>query len=165
MDMETVKEEEKLNLEAESQPKEAAPILKKFPKRIIEKGTALLILGALLTVLAGIGSGWLLSGKSLGRAKSGSVITSNGKELKEAGVTDTSAFPHTVEGILKEGGIEGEGTHHLDRGLGAGKDVYLTSTVVDLQSFVDKKVQVWGETISGKHAGWLMDVGRIKVLD
>jgi hypothetical protein len=48
--------------------------------------------------------------------------------------------------------------------LGEDKYVYLTSTVIDLQSFVGKKVKVWGETLSGLHAGWLMDVGKIKVV-
>jgi hypothetical protein len=85
----------------------------------------------------------------------------------EAGLEDESAFTEeqSPEGILKEGGIEGEGTHHLDRGLGEDKYVYLTSTVIDLQSFVGKKVKVWGESLAGLKAGWLMDVGKIKVIE
>ncbi len=43
--------------------------------------------------------------------------------------------------------------------------VYLTSTVIDLESFAGKKVQIWGETTSAQKAGWLMDVGKVKVLD
>jgi hypothetical protein len=49
--------------------------------------------------------------------------------------------------------------------MGEHKYVYLTSSVVDLQSFVGKKVQVWGETLAGQSAGWLMDVGKVKVID
>jgi hypothetical protein len=92
---------------------------------------------------------------------------SKGVEVSEteAGLTDNGNFSDTAEGILVEGGIEGEGTYHLDRGTGPTKYVYLTSSVFDLQSFVGKKVQVWGETISGLHAGWLMDVGKLKVID
>jgi hypothetical protein len=66
---------------------------------------------------------------------------------------------------LEEGGIDGEGTHHLVRDGGPSKSVYLTSTVIDLDSFAGKKVKVWGETISARKAGWLMDVGKIKIIE
>lgn len=139
-------------------------VLKSFPKKLPAKGTILLAIGALLVVLAGVGTGWLLSRKG-GEASSGVTQTGGSKDLTEAGVMDEKAFPDSAEGVLKEGGINGEGTHHLDRGLGPTKDVYLTSTGFDLQGFVDKKVKVWGETVAGKHAGWLMDVGKIKVIE
>ncbi len=66
---------------------------------------------------------------------------------------------------MEEGGIDGEGTYHLVRDGGPTKNVYMSSTVIDLGQFKGKKVQVWGQTISGKKAGWLMDVGKIKVLE
>jgi len=53
----------------------------------------------------------------------------------------------------------------LERTGGASQNVYLTSTVIDLQSFVGKNVQVWGDTLSGQKAGWLMDVGKIKTVE
>ena len=137
-------------------------ILKSFPKKLPARGTVILAIGAILVVLVGVGTGWLLSKKGE-KTSSGVAQTGGSKDLTEAGVMDEKAFPDSAEGVLKEGGIDGEGTHHLDRGLGPTKDVYLTSTVVDLQGFVDKKVKVWGETVSGTHAGWLMDVGKIKV--
>lgn len=141
-------------------------MLKKFPKDS-KKGKLLMALGAFLVVLVGVGAGWLLSGKKLGSSTSSSeekmpdVKVSN----TEAGVSDTSAFPDEAEGTLKEGGIDGEGTYHLERPGGESKYVYLTSTVIDLGSFVDKDVKVWGETVSGKKAGWLMDVGKIQVVE
>ena len=46
----------------------------------------------------------------------------------------------------------------------ASQNVYLTSSVIDLSKYTGKKVQVWGETFQGQKAGWLMDVGRIKLL-
>ncbi len=148
------------------QPKQA--ILKEFPKGTQKKKTYLLMLGSIAVVLGGIITGYFLSGgkanntKVAGPEETTEIIRNDGME---AGVKDTSTFPDEAEGILVKGGIEGEGTHHLDRGLGPEKMVYLTSTVIDLESFVDKKVKVWGETISGKHAGWLMDVGKIKTID
>ena len=78
---------------------------------------------------------------------------------------DVKTFRDRAEGTLKEGGIDSEGTHHLERPGGTSQSVYLTSSVVDLDQFIDKKVEVWGETIGAKKAGWLMDVGKIKILE
>jgi hypothetical protein len=113
-------------------------------------------------VLAGIGAGYLLSGKKFSTPKS---ITSTESGGKEAGIADTATFKDTATGTLEEGGVAGEGTHHLVRTGGASQTVYLTSTVIDLESFVGKNVQVWGQTISARKAGWLMDVGKVKVTE
>ncbi len=121
---------------------------------------------SIIIVLAGIGTGYLLSG--VGRNSSSgfnkfdnAVIVSE----KEAGISDESKFSTTTDGVLEEGGIGGEGNYHLVRGSGPSQYAYLTSTSVDLSTFVGKKVQIWGETMSGKKAGWLIDVGKIKVLE
>ncbi len=117
----------------------------------------------LVVVLAGVATGYMLSGAS---ASSGEPTPTSNVAEEKAGVTvDESAFPDVATGILNEGGIEGEGTHYLDTGLGAEKYVYLLSTVIDLQSFVGKKVEVNGQTLAAENAGWLMDVGRVKVLE
>lgn len=148
--------------------KDGGDILKSFPKRKVKTNTLFLVVASLVVVLAGVGTGWLLSGKSSGKVtesgqKDSSSVTQ--KSDTEAGVNDTSAFPQEAEGMLVEGGIENDGTHHLERPGGVSQNVYLTSTVIDLQSFVGKKVKIWGETISGQKAGWLMDVGKIKVIE
>jgi len=44
-------------------------------------------------------------------------------------------FPDKTEGVLREGGIEGEGNFHLERPGGESQNVYLTSTTVDLELF------------------------------
>ena len=144
---------------------------KEQPTQILKKISApkenllLIAILAIGVVLAGVGSGWVLSQRKAGGSESGSkTVVSNG-EVKEAGLTDESVFKDTAEGVLEEGGINGEGTHHLVRDGGPSRYVYLSSTVIDLGGFVGKKVQVWGETIGGKKAGWLIDVGRIKVLE
>lgn len=146
----------------------AVPSVVKEPlvKKIMpsgRNGNFLLIGIALVVVLAGILTGWVFSGK---KAASGSATVPGAKTTqKEAGLADEKTFRDSAEGVLKSGGIAGEGTHHLERDGGPSQNVYLTSTVIDLESFVDKKVQVWGETISARKAGWLMDVGKIKVVD
>lgn len=140
------------------------PLVKKIPSSNSKKNTIFLILGAFLVVLLGIVTGWFMSGMNKGSTSSSEVatVTENG-EVVEAG--NASEEDDTAEGVLNEGGIEGEGTHYLDRNAGPDKMVYLTSTVVDLQSFVGKKVQVWGQTIASDNAPWLMDVGKIKALE
>lgn len=125
-----------------------------------------IILGTIsvVVVLAGIGMGYLFSGvgrKTPAMGTNGEIkVTQN-----EAGITDESKFSTTTDGILEEGGIGGEGTYHLIRGSGPSQYAYLTSSVIDLGAFVGKKVQIWGETVSGKKAGWLIDVGKIKVVE
>jgi hypothetical protein len=138
-------------------------MVKKFPKFNI-KTAAPYIVAVVLVVLAGVGTGWLLSGGPQSLKGTQSVPGAK-KTANEAGLADEKTFRDSAEGVLEEGGINGEGTHHLVREGGSSQNVYLTSTVIDLQSFVGKKVTVWGETISAKKAGWLMDVGKIKVVD
>lgn len=143
-------------------------VMKTFPKGI-RKNNVLMVVATLLVVILGIASGWVLSGQSSAKSQSSTVDNETEgvtKSDKEAGVSDVSSFDsQSPEGVLVEGGIEGEGTYHLERPGGVSQNVYLTSTVIDLQSFVGKKVKVWGETLSGIKAGWLMDVGKIKVID
>ena len=132
-----------------------------------KKNIATLIVVGILVVSAGAGTGWLLSGGAKGKVLgNGSQAAPGAKETEnEAGIADESTFRDSAEGTIEEGGIDGEGTHHLEREGGESQYVYLTSTVIDLESFVGKKVKIWGETISARKAGWLMDVGKVKVTD
>ena len=117
-----------------------------------------------LILLLGIGAGYLLfriSPPQVAGTSTGTMI----KTATEVGSTDTKTFRDTAEGTLEEGGINGEGTHKLVRPGGVSQTVYLISSVIDLNEFVGKKVQVWGETIDAQRAGWLMDVGRVKIIE
>lgn len=125
----------------------------------------------LIVILAGVGSGWFLthSGASqVGVQNKEGYSTAPGakvdSEAKEVG-SDQANFNTQAEGLLQKGGIEGEGTHHLERTGGVSQNVYLTSSVVDLDQFVGEKIQVFGETFQAKKAGWLMDVGKVKILE
>lgn len=121
-----------------------------------------------IMLLLGIGTGYIASNVS-GSGTKGPVSiggSSDSGEIKKGatfGVSDTKQFPDTAEGVMKEGGVEGEGAFHLERPGGESQNVYLTSAVVDLSQFIDKKVKVWGQTQTAKHAGWLMDVGKLEV--
>lgn len=94
----------------------------------------------------------------------GSVQTATAEKGAIFGSEDEGTFVDSAEGTLREGGIEGEGAYHLERPGGASQNVYLTSSVIDLSTFVGKKVKVWGETNTAQKAGWLMDVGRLQIL-
>lgn len=127
-------------------------------------------------ILLGLGSGFFFAQRRLLIVSGGTgvVAGSTPQELTSStsikkgdtfGSADEATFRDQAEGILMAGGIEGEGSHHIERGANATQWVYITSSVVDLDLLVGHRVAVWGETNQGKKAGWLMDVGRVKVLE
>jgi len=75
------------------------------------------------------------------------------------------SFTDTATGTIVKDGINGEGTHTLQREGGKTQNAALTSSTVDLDLFVGKKVEIKGETNSSKKAGWFLDVGIIKILE
>ncbi len=90
-----------------------------------------------------------------GRIKKGDIF----------GIQDESTFKDSAQGYLEMGGLNGEGSHKLLRPGGESQTVYLTSTVTDLDRLVNMEVKVWGETYKGQKAGWLMDVGKVEVIE
>lgn len=148
----------------------AAGAKQELMHKMTEKNSSFLtpkLLGILLVVvLLGIGSGYLLAHKNGSSVTPGKRLLGGGVEKgKIYGDGDAATFKDTAEGVLKEGGIEGEGQYHLVRPGGDSQNVYMTSSLVDLSLFIDKKVKVWGATQTAQHAGWLMDVGKVQVLE
>lgn len=121
------------------------------------------IAGACGVVILGVVGAWLISSKfiakSTPKAAPGSIVTST-----SAGMLDPNTKYDTATGNLKDGGLNGTGTHHLENDNGPSHYVYLTSSVVDLSQFVGKKVQVWGQTLASKTVPWLMDVAKVQVV-
>ncbi len=117
--------------------------------------------------LLGIGTGFVLGKQNSTAGKNVPLSKSDNpsEKGKVFGSDDKETFKDTAEGIVKKGGIEGEGQYHLERPPG-GEDqyVYMTSSSVDLSEFINKKIKVWGQTQTAQKAGWLMDVGRVEVL-
>lgn len=118
-------------------------------------------------ILLGAVSGFILASK-----KSSQVVQvgagTNLSQIKTGaifGSSDEKAFKDSAEGMLKKGGIEGEGAYHLERPGGVSQNVYLTSSVLDLSQLVGRKIKVWGETNAAQTAGWLMDVGRAQIIN
>lgn len=117
----------------------------------------------LLVIVLGIFSGYLISQALPQNSSSTKQTTQVIPGKKNYGTKNTKLFPDSTEGVLKKGGINGEGTHHLERKGGPSQNVYLTSSVIDLNQFVNKKVKVWGKTYTAQTAGWLMDVGYLEL--
>ncbi|MBU2592847.1 hypothetical protein KKD61_05355 [Patescibacteria group bacterium] len=133
-----------------------------------------LVAGGFLIIFLGLLSGWGLSKLTHKGVKEEAVgdtmiETANGKvEKLEVGKVygiEDGSFKDSAVGVIGSGGVNGEGTHRLNREGGESQTAYLTSSVLDLDSFVGHKVEVWGETFASQKAGWLLDVGRIKVLE
>ena len=146
-----------LNTEAEVKPVEETPSSAKPKKKMIS--------WFLVLVLLGVGTGFGINYLSQPKMPK-KLATEAGGEIKAGdtfGVEDEAIFSDIAEGTLVAGGIDGEGSHHLEREGGKSQYVYLTSSVIDLDQFVDKKVKIWGQTFEAQKAGWLMDVGRLEI--
>ncbi len=140
-----------------------------------KKKRALTILGV-VAVMAGIATGYggfRLRAKSLGLSNP----LTGGEQIDRVadentiqkgdifGVQDPKTFKDSAEGYLESGGIDGEGSHKLVRPGGDSQTVYLTSSITDLDKFTGMEVKIWGETFKGQKAGWLMDVGRVEIIN
>lgn len=124
-----------------------------------------------VAIVAGVGTGFginKLTANSTGNssAKPISTVPSNGIKAGDVfGSPNESDFKDTATGYLEKGGLDGEGSHKLLRPGGETQTVYLTSSVTDLDEFEGMEIQIWGETFKAQKAGWLMDVGRVKVIN
>lgn len=125
-----------------------------------------------VAVLLGVGTGFILNQRIPSDSLPGGsetpvsqVATGEVKAGDTFGAADPASFVDTATGYLIIGGIDGEGSHSLLREGGESQTVHLTSSVTDLDKFEGMEVKVWGETFRGQKAGWLMDVGRIEVIN
>jgi len=113
---------------------------------------------------------------------SGLVMSSvnKAKNLQSSGVQDpenlspevkesfTQTFRDESEGIIEKNDQldkYAQGTHKLIRPGGESQTAYLTSSVLDLDTYLGKKVKIFGETFGSSQVGWLMDVGKVEILN
>ncbi len=124
----------------------------------------ILAIGAIVIVGLGVVGGMAFA-KMQGKVE-GTTAVNNAvvNKTDEVGSTDMKTFGDTATGKLEKGGLGNDGTHKLVRDGGPSQTVYLISSLVDLDEFVGKTVQVWGQTIKAQKAPWLMDVGRVKIV-
>ncbi|MDO5561259.1 MAG: hypothetical protein Q4G02_00575 [bacterium] len=143
----------------------------------MKKQTTQIIILSVIALIIGLGGSYFFKQKSGTDAEGGanfaggSAIATVAEEGKVKngdifGSNNADEFKDSAQGYLTAGGIgDEEGSHSLLRAGGASQTVYLTSSVTDLDKFVGMEIKVWGETFSGQKAGWLMDVGRVEVIN
>jgi hypothetical protein len=140
----------------------------KIPKSIIA-----------IVVVLGLTSGFWLSrlvplasssDKALIESSKNDAVSTDqisGSEQLDPGVVygnSSAIFSDSAQGVVIAGDINGVGTHILVREGGDSQRVSLTSSTVDLDLFIDKKVLVKGQTNDSQKTGWLLDVGNIKII-
>ncbi len=82
---------------------------------------------------------------------------------QEVGLSDKKSTRDGAIGLLVKSDDLIKGTHKLMRGTDA-LTVYMTSSTMDLDQFVGRGVQIWGETFQRKGIGWFMDAVKLKLL-
>lgn len=121
-----------------------------------------LVIPIVIAVILGIGTGVFLT-----KQKDRGAVNGSPKIIQTEKIIGSTAknFKDNAEGILQrnDSKVITEGTHKLVRG-DESQTVYLTSSVVDLDKYVGSKIKAWGETFKGQKAAWLMDVGKIEIL-
>jgi len=121
-----------------------------------------IIIGVYVVVIAlGVLTGYFLSRSSVISSVSTTTNTAKTGSDKSVGSSDMTTFKDTATGVIEKGGLNGEGTHKLIRDGGPSQTAYLTSSIVDLDEYVGKKVTIWGQTMTAKKVSWLMDVGKL----
>ncbi len=160
---------EKDEVKKTTSKKTIEPIVKELEPMSETKVTVNLpmVVIAAVIVIAGGFTGYVLAKSSGGRGGLSLTSTGGNQAANVSKVVGNKCEQQgeVPEGLLKAGGIDGEGTHHLERDGGPARNVYLTSSVVPLDDYVDKKVRVCGETMAAQEAGWFMDVIKLEVIE
>ena len=139
------------------EPKKTA----KFFAKIVPLLLIIVLIGA------GIFTGLMLSSVNKSKASQGNVLSEENlaPEIKE---NFSQTFKDEAEGIVeKNDDFEkyAQGPWKLIRTGGESQTAYLTSSVMDLDEFIGKKVKVYGETFGSDQVSWLMDVGKVEVIE
>ena len=121
----------------------------------------------IVVIGAGIFTGLMLSSVNKSKASQGNALSEEEltPEIKE---NFSQTFKDEAEGIVeKNDDFEkyAQGPWKLIRTGGESQTAYLTSSVMDLDEFIGKKVKVYGETFGSDQVSWLMDVGKVEVIE
>lgn len=156
-------------LKMEQMPNLSTPAgpLREVPKRSgLSKFLPVIII--IIVVAAGIASGLVLSSRNKFAKQRGEEAKAAIEEEDLSGGQKESfsqTFRDQAEGTVEKNDQldkYAQGTHKLMRPGGEDQTAYLTSSVLDLDQYVGKKVIVYGETFGSSQVGWLMDVGKVE---
>lgn len=123
----------------------------------------------IVVVIVGLGifTGLVLTSVQKAKAQNHQAVSIKEEELStEQQQSFAQTFRDEAEGTVeKNDDLDkyAQGTHKLLRPGGESQTAYLTSSVLDLNEYVGKKVKVFGETFGSSQVGWLMDVGKVEV--
>ena len=149
------------------QVKDQSQIKQPDPKPLSSGGALgrfLPIFIVLVIVTLGIVSGLILASRQKSTTQT-AALGENQETSKQISETLAQTFRDEAEGtIQKNDELDkySQGTHKLMRPGGESQTAYLTSSVLDLDQYVGKKVKVFGETFGSSQVGWLMDVGKVE---
>lgn len=154
-------------MDKDSSQSQQSPItspLRPVPQRA--KLLKLLPIVIIVVIVAfGIFSGLILSSKTKS-AETGQAAVEEEELPPQQKESFTQTFRDQAEGVVEKNDKldkYAQGTHRLIRPGGESQTAYLTSTVLELDEYVGKKVKVYGETFGSSQVGWLMDVGKVEI--
>lgn len=138
------------------------PIKAKF--NLPTKAVPIIIIVAVLA--AGIFSGLVLSSRNKIQSSQVKSAIQESNLTPEQKTSFNQTFRDSAEGVIQKNDKldkYAQGTHKLIRPGGEDQTAFLTSSVLDLDQYIGKKVKVFGETFGSSQVGWLMDVGKVEV--
>ena len=151
------------------QPKEKIePIT--TPLRAVPKRPSLAKLLPIVIVVVLVGAG-IFTGLIISSRNKSADIASRGATIEEKNLTpeQKESFQQvtrdSAEGIIEKNDKfeeTAQGQWKLIREGGESQTAYLTSSFLDLDEYVGKKVKVYGETLGTDKVAWLMDVARVE---
>lgn len=149
------------------QPRQTIPLRSVPPNNSMNLIKKILPLLAIVAIVgAGVYSGLVLHTLNKGKTATSAGISGSQEDLpKEVQESQAKTFKDQAEGVIEKNDKMdkyAQGTHKLIRPGGESQTAFLTSSVLDLDSFIGKKVKIFGETFGSIQVGWLMDVGKVE---
>ena len=155
---------EEINLNS-SQPQSSAPLRAVPDKTILSKILPYFVV--VVIVALGIGTGLVASSVQKTKAQDKQAKSIAEEELSpQQQESFAQTFRDEAEGIIEKNDdfdTYAQGPWKLIRTGGESQTAYLTSSVMDLDEYIGKKVKVYGETFGSGQVSWLMDVGKVEV--
>lgn len=144
--------------------------LREAPKKFLPSNFSrfLPLVIVVVIVLAGIYSGLVISSISKSKSLSQSLVSEEEELPEEKKQEYQMVTRDQAEGTLEKNDKfeeTAQGQWKLIRPGGESQTAYLTSSYLDLDEYVGKKVKVFGETLGSDKVGWLMDVAKVEVTD
>lgn len=156
-------EQPQAEIKTSSTPKVTQPIGSQQSASKLKKVIPLILI--LFILAAGAVSGLYLS--TINKTSDEKSALSDEELTPEVKQSFNQTFRDEAEGEIErndELDKYAQGTHKLIRPGGEDQTAFLTSSVLDLDEYVGKNVKVFGETFGSSQVGWLMDVGKVEII-